>query len=254
MYQLNRNVVTAATLLAAITLTACGGGSSHSGGGGPGGTKSSSVVIEMSSGMAMLPGPAEEMDGMTRVAAAISDLLMRNAWAQLAGVPIFFNGIQVGATDATGTFVQAVSPGPLEVCIVSTVPSKCFDLGVIGEDQVVVVDGVDLVGDRIVHNDPRTESAFDNLALFESDKSHKVYICHKGRTLDVSKSSVGMGVSMKGHQTHGDYLGACDDVCNNPAAESTSPGDSGKDNKGNNNRCNKGNKDKKNCEVTNEQV
>lgn len=252
MFQINRNIVAATALLAALTLTACGGGSSGSGG-GSGGTKSSSVIINTSSGRAMLD-PAE-MDETTRVAIAISELLMRTAWAQEANVPIFFNGDPVGFTDDNGMFVQAVDPGPLEVCVGTL--SNCVDLGVIEANQVVVVEGVDIVEDELVVGDVRTESSFDHLAEFQSDKPHKVYVCHKGKTLDVAGSSVGSSMSKIGHQRHGDSLGACNDF--GPAVESSGPGNSGKDNKGNNgkgneNRCSKGNKPKKGCPSVNEQV
>ena len=251
MYQLNRNIVIAAALLASAALTACGGGSSGSGG-GSGSAESSSIVVDLSSNTAMFQGPLEELDATTRFAILIRDLAIRNAWAQTAGVPIYFNGDLVGETGSDGGFVKAVPAGTYTVCIGDL--STCIEPPItVGINQVIVISNVNVdASGALTYDEPMKESAFNYLEEFESDKSHKVYWCHKGKTINVAKSSVGTEYSSKGHKAHGDIAGRC--ASDAAATGNVNPGNSDKDNKGNNgkgndNRCNKGNKPKKGCPV-----
>lgn len=260
MDQYNHKSWAIAVLLITTVLTACGGGSSGSGG-GSGTAQSSSIVVDLSSNSARLNRPEEQLDGATRFAIMVRDLAIRNAWAQqMAGVEVFIDGESAGFTDAAGTFAKAVPPGKYTVCLNDPrVPTNCMMNVQVGDNQVVVITGTNLNPETGVatFESIMVESAFDNLALFESDKGHKVYMCHKGKTINVAKSSVGTSRSVRGHQAHGDTPGACNTDAE--AANSTSPGNSGKDDKGNNgkgndNRCNKGNKDKKNCDNVNQEA
>jgi hypothetical protein len=230
--------------------------------------------------------------GASRFAALLSDMLIRKAQAQTFGV--YVDGAYVGDTQ-DGILAVAVVPGNHKVCIDqpfdATMPetaANCMSVDV-GSDEVVVVQldpAYNPIPDPTTCTTPgcniavgtiTTESAFDNLALFESDKGHKVYVCHKGRTINVAGSSVGSSMSAKGHQVHGDSMGMClEDAApvaddgdltptttgssgnsnnsNNNSNNSSNNGNnsnnsnnSNNGNNGNSNRCNNGKPDKKGC-------
>ncbi len=195
-----------AALLVTLSLAACGGGSSSSGGGSSGSDKSSSIVIQLSSNLAMHQNLLQQSQGVSLIVSALSDLFVRNAVAQTAGVKVYVDGSEVGETDSVGNFAVAVTSGTHSVCIDDPNDSdKCMDVNV-GNDQVLVISGVDLDAEgKLVNGMVTTESAFDNIVLFQDpDKEHKTLVCHKGKTI-----SVGTAAALTGHMVHGDSPDEC---------------------------------------------
>lgn len=268
MSKFNRRVATAATFVTVMALTACGGGSSSSSGsgdsgGGDFGIGSSTLVVNSAPSMAMLLRPHRQSEGIAHIAATISNMLMRNAWAvPLAGSDVIvFNGSGDQITPTSGDsdmLYYVVPPGSYTVCVYAAPPafpvptdSACSDPQSVGSDEVVVVTAIPGAGeaDFIVDVETREE----NVALFENpDRPNQTYICHKGR---ITKS-VGTPAALNGHQAHGDTLGPCPDfgpVEQNINGDTNSTDDGNSDNNGNNgndNRCNKGSKPKKGCPVS----
>lgn len=261
-----KNIAIAATLLSGVVVAGCGEGSSSAGTGSSSGfnsAESSSIVLNMSSGIAMRRDVHMQPNGATMIAALLSDLLVRQAQAQESIV--YVDGAPVGTT-MDGTLSVAVKPGMHWICVnVTTLPpdpeavENCVSVDV-GPNEVWVVSIEALTeptctGElepsctNVAVNDIQMESAFDYLELFESDKAHKVYVCHKGKTINVAESSVGRSASVKGHQAHGDDMGPCDVAVGQPEGSDGDSGNNGnRGNNGNSNRCNKGKPDKKNCE------
>jgi len=227
MKLLNRKSTVLMALLATLALTACGGGSSSGADSGSTTEKSSSIVVQLSPNLATNEDFLQSQDSSTHFTAVVSDLLVRNALAQTAGVKVYVDRVEVGQTDSFGNFAVAVLPGPHTVCVDDPLdPAKCMDLNV-AADEVVVVSGVDLdVNGILVAGAITSESAFDNIVLFQDpDKSHKTLVCHKGKTI-----SVGTPAALSGHKVHGDIPGECvgaEQVVNND----TDDGDSSAGNK-----------------------
>jgi hypothetical protein len=266
MSKFKRRAATVAMFVTVMALTACGGGSSSSSGSGDSGGGSSTLVVNSSPSMAMLLRPHRQTEGITHIAATISKLLMRNAWAvPLAGSDVIvFNefGGQITPTSGdTDMLYYVVPPGSYRVCVYAVPPDspaptdrECYVPQLVGSDEVVVVTAVPGVGvgdtDFIVDVETREE----NIALFENpERPNQTYICHKGKMT----KSVGTPAALNGHQAHGDTLGPCPDF--GPAQQNTNDGtninnnnSNNNGNNGNDNRCNKGNKPKKGC--PNEQV
>ena len=114
MSKFKRRAATAATFVTVLALTACGGGSSSSSGSGNSGGGSSTLVVNSSPSMAMLLRPHWQTEGITHIAATISKLLMRNAWAvPLAGSDVIvFNefGDQITPTSGDTDMLYYVVP------------------------------------------------------------------------------------------------------------------------------------------------
>ncbi len=254
MYRLNRNVVMAVTLSAAITLTACGGGSSGSG--GDSGTAESSSIVINNRNLAMVNEPVN-------LFAWIVKLATNAAWAQM--FPVFVDDEIVDET-IMGYLVVPVTAGMHWLCVGTAEPQadppppNCMAVNV-NNDQVVVVDlYVDDNGNITDQTTAVPESTFENVGSFQDpNNSQKTLVCHNRRKM----ISVGTPAALAGHQGHGDYLVKSGDMCGNqmvPDAQNANgnnndnKGNNGNGGKGNENRCNKGNKVKKNCEDTNEQV
>ena len=263
MSKFKYRAATTAMFAAVMALTACGGGSSSSSGSGNSGGSSSTLVVNSSPSMAMLLHPHRQTEGITHIAATISNLLMRNAWAvPLAGSDVIvFNGSGDQITPTSGDadmLYYVVPPGSYTVCVYALPPGspaptdlECDDPQSVGSDEVVVVTAIPGAGagetDFIVDVETREE----NVALFENpDRPNQTYICHKGSMT----KSVGTPAALNGHQVHSDTLGPCPDF--SPAPQQNTNGgtsNSNSNSNGNDNKCNKGKKPKKGCPA-NEQV
>jgi hypothetical protein len=220
-----------AAFLGLIVLGGCGGGGTTSGTGGSVNASAStgptsSIVIDLSGGeLAMLDGEASQVRGASQIAAILADFLVESAWAQTEGFEIFVDGDLAGTTDPDGNLAFAVVPGMHEVCIENPDDdAKCVDVSV-EEDEVVIITGfgIDPVTGELQYDAITTESAFDNIVLFEDpDKAHKTLVCHKGETT----ISVGTPAAQNGHMVHGDSLGECANFAANDGGNNPSPANS----------------------------
>jgi hypothetical protein len=219
--------VTLPTLLGftLIALAACGGGSVSSGGAGSGGgsERTSSLVVQVGND-ARTAAVRAGHSGRQSIAAVAAGLIMRNAMAQTADVPIYVDGAQVATTDAGGSAVIPLAAGTYELCILDpAVPQNCATVTV-EPDSVVVVSDVNIDEEGIVTFGPvTTELATDNIAAFQDpDNAVKTIICHQtgaGQfTISVATPAV-----IDGHLGHGDTLGACPEDSGGIAAEPDGP-------------------------------
>jgi len=233
-------------LFSAWLVTACGGGSvSGSGGTGGGGGSNLAVKLDRSVTSALFQTNPEYGH---RMVAALSDLLIGEAEAQVVGTIVFIvdsSGAVVasGPVDANGeAFFKVPANDPTDptdvysVCLDPTDPLTC----VILTAQVTATDGVQVT----IGEDPTTGALFvmsegqgtqvepdaDNIAAFQDpDKAHKTIICHKPNGPHPNTLSVGTE-SVQDHVGHGDTLGPCP----TPAVSSTETTDDGPGNSGNN--------------------
>jgi len=208
-------MVLAAVVFTAGGLAACGGGSVSTGaaGSGGGGATTSSLVVQVND--QRTAAVRHEQAGERSLAAVISELLVRNALAQTAGVPIFIDGTQVAVTDATGSAVIPLPAGTYEVCILDPTPveTNCRSVTV-ESDSVVVLSGVEVnetdTGEMVTNlGTLSTERAVDNVVAFQDpDNANKTLICHRSAVKQFT-ISVGTPAALTGHQAHGDSLGPC---------------------------------------------
>jgi len=220
----------ATAILMIAGLTACGGGSVSSGGGGAGGgTRASSSLVVQVDDNRRAAAFQQERAGERSLATIISELLVRNAIAQTAGVTIYVDGEAAGTTDADGQAVIPLDAGTYEVCVVDpTVPEYCTTVSV-APDSVVVVSDVDVTEDTdgtvtVSYGAITTESAEENIAAFEDPNNPvKTIICHETGAGQFTLS-VGTPAVIDGHLGHGDSLGPCpgdtaDDIGGPPQSE-----------------------------------
>lgn len=181
--------------LATFSLFACGGGGSSSTGTSSSSPFTSSLVVEVNDPARFTLNGSEQHSSLT-LAALLAEVMISNAYAQTAGIPIYIDGELSATTDSSGTAVIPVYPGVYTVCIGDD-PQHCIGDVSVEPDSVVVVDGDNLT--------TSVERAQDHIVAFQDPgQAHKTLVCHKGQTI-----SVGTPAAQKGHHGHGDSLGAC---------------------------------------------
>jgi len=241
-------------------LTACGGGSVSTGGagGGTGGTGATSSIVVQTPRTASADRFYGSPQQGNRLAAAISEFLIRAAMAQAGENVTLIDGDgneTTLQTNADGQAIFPVGPGDYTVCFGDpSVPTNCVLVEDVEEDQVVVatlgIDDKDTAttdDDEVVLLSAEADDAIDNIVAFQDpDAAHKTLVCHK----DKFTISVGTPAAQNGHMAHGDSLGECasdddtdtddtDSVTTTSEDDDSGPGNSG--NKGNNGSNGRGN-------------
>lgn len=195
-----------------LALAGCGGGSSSSGisGGATSGGQTSTIIVSSSS------LAHRQVEGLTLIAQAISDFLIRNAEAVIAQVTIsgeeFGTEGRVFTPDSDGVVYIPVFGGSYTICIEATnlPPESTCELVPVGMDSVVVVSQVEGGVPSVVPFPADADEVADAEVFVVPGQEHKRMICHKGKkTIRVASQAV-----YNGHMKHNDTAGACP-VANN---------------------------------------
>lgn len=209
-------------------LSGCGGGSTSTGAAGGGsGTRAANLIVRVNNtGTASI-----HTESQNRLASAISDLLARKAYAELAGNEVCvigtdgeFQDVNVcGMTDDSGQVSLSVPPGSdYQVCVNGTESEDCADLGMaVSEGDVVLAtveddDAQVTLASAVVQNAPapteEPEPTVPTIADFP-DPAHpdkKVIICHKPDGNNPHTISVATQAAENAHLNHGDTPGPCE--------------------------------------------
>lgn len=176
-----------------LTLAACGGGSSSGGSGSAGGGQTSTVVVNAS---ALAQG---EVDGMTRVAQLLGQLIVRDAEAVVTEVTVSggeLGGGRVFTTNHAGVVNVPLFGGTRYTFCVAGGCRTIF----VPRDSVVMFDAETTRTQIFRAEDDEVIGDFAELG-----QTHKRIVCHKGRiSISVAHQAV-----YDAHIAHGDRAGGC---------------------------------------------